>query len=401
MLKTTIDNLAIFGGNPAFSTKLHVGRPNLGDRTRLLARIEEILDRNWLTNTGPCTQEFERRIADFVGVRHCIATCNGTIALALAIRALNLTGEVIIPSFTFVATAHALKWQKITPVFCDIEERTYTIDAGKVEQLITPRTTGIIGVHLWGRTCDIDVLTEVARRHHLKLLFDAAHAFACSHRGNLVGTAGNAEVFSFHATKFINSFEGGAITTNDDRLAKKLRLMSNFGFTGEDQVDYLGINGKMSEVAAAMGLTSLESIEKFISVNHRNYWLYQTMLDRVPGVRLLVFDESERCNYQYVTIEIDQANAGIDRDGLLNVLKAERVRARRYFYPGCHNMEPYQSYFPNARLVLPTTERLMRKVICLPTGISASEEDITKLCELIRFIASHGEEITHKLSLAS
>src|SRR6185369_3387994 len=205
----------------------------------------------------------EQRVAKMLGVRHCIAMCNATVALEITIRALGLTGEVLVPSFTFIATAHALQWQQIIPVFCDVDPETHCLNPRSVEKMITPRTTGIIGVHLWGRGCDIGSLSEIARSNGLKLLFDAAHAFGCSYEGRMIGGFGDAEVFSFHATKFFNTFEGGAVTTNDDDLAEKIRLMKNFGFAGYDQVIYLGTNGKMSEVSAAMGLTSLESLDDF------------------------------------------------------------------------------------------------------------------------------------------
>jgi len=237
-MKNSVSDLAIFGCPPAFNETLHVGRPNIGDREQLFQSFKQILDNRWLTNNGPFVQEFEAKIAHFLGVKHCIAMCNATIALEIVIRGLGLTGEVIIPAFTFVATAHSLQWQEITPVFCDIDPNTHTIDPKKIESLITPRTTGIIGVHLWGRSCAIEQLQEIAYNRNLKLIFDAAHAFGCSHIGRMIGNFGEAEVFSFHATKFINSFEGGVVATNNDDLAVKLRLMKNFGFVGYDCRSY-------------------------------------------------------------------------------------------------------------------------------------------------------------------
>src|SRR5205823_3737043 len=204
------------------------------------ARFDDMLDRGWLSNEGPFVQEFEKRIEQMLGVRHCIAMCNATVGLEIAIRAAGLTGEVIVPSFTFVATAHALQWQQITPVFCDIDPKSYTLDPARIEELITPRATGLIGVHLWGRPCDVEALTDIARRYRLKLLFDAAHSFACTHQGRMIGNFGEAEVFSFHATKFVNAFEGGAVVTNNDDLAARIRLMKNFGFAGYDDVVYVG-----------------------------------------------------------------------------------------------------------------------------------------------------------------
>lgn len=395
--RNSINQLAIFSGNPIFEEKLYVGRPNIGNRESFMSRINDIFDRRWFTNNGQYVQELERKLADFIGVKHCIAMCNATIALEIVIRGLGLTGEVIVPSFTFVATPHSLQWQQITPVFCDIDPSTHNLDPYKLEEMITPRTTGIIGVHVWGRPCAIEELTEIAERRRLKLLFDAAHAFACSHNGRMVGSFGDAEVFSFHATKFFNTFEGGAVATDNDQLAAQIRLMKNFGFAGYDNVDFIGTNGKMTEVAAAMGLSSLERLDEFIEVNRRNYGIYRQVLADVPGVRLNDYSETEKCNYQYVIVEIDETVTGINRDQIVRILHAENVIARRYFYPGCHQMEPYRSYFPHARLLLPHTERLADRVMSLPTGTSVSSEDVVSICEIIRLAVANGIELTKAL----
>ncbi len=395
--KYSIQDLGIFSGKPTFDEPLHVGRPNIGDRAALLERINDLLDRRWLTNNGPFVQEFEQQIAAYLGVKHCVAMCNATVALEIATRALGLHGEVLIPSFTFVATAHALQWQEITPVFCDIDPHTHNIDPNKLERMITPRTTGIMGVHVWGRPCNVEALTEIAAYYNLKLLFDAAHAFGCSYNGRMIGNFGNAEVFSFHATKFFNTFEGGAVVTNDDELADKMRLMKNFGFAGYDTVTYVGTNGKMSEVSAAMGLTGLESLEAFITANRRNHLAYQAGLKNIPGIRLINYNEAERCNYQYVILEVDDQISGINRDDLVQILQAENILARRYFYPGCHQMEPYRSYFPHAGLLLPETKRLTQRVLSLPTGTAVGPQEIDQICNLIRLIVAHSQEIQTQL----
>jgi dTDP-4-amino-4,6-dideoxygalactose transaminase len=398
MNKSSLNDLAILGGSQAFSEPLHVGRPNIGDRQKLLDRINDMLDRRWLTNDGPYVQEFEQKIAALTGTRHCIAVCNATIALEIVIRALKLSGEVIIPSFTFVATAHALQWQEITPVFCDVDPQTHNIDPNQIERLITPRTSGIIGVHVWGRACDTEALEQIARQRGQKLIFDAAHAFGCSHNGKMIGNFGDAEVFSFHATKFLNSFEGGAVVTNDAELAQKMRWMRNFGFAGYDNVIYPGTNGKMTEVCAAMGLTSLESMDEIIAVNLRNYHRYLHALTGSMGVKVTIYDESERSNYQYVILEIDEQVTGVSRDRLVQVLQAENVLARRYFYPGCHKMEPYRSYFPHAGLLLPQTEILTQRVMSLPTGTAVGFDEISIICQIIRLCIENGRELTQRLS---
>jgi dTDP-4-amino-4,6-dideoxygalactose transaminase len=370
-----------------------VGRPNIGSREEFLGRVNDILDRRWLTNGGKYVCEFERRIADLVGVEHCVAVCNGTVALEIAARALGLEGEVIVPSFTFIATAHALQWQEITPVFCDVDPQTHNIDVRKIESMITPRTSAIIGVHTWGRPCDIERLERLASKHGLRLLFDAAHAFACSHRGRMIGSSGDAEVYSFHATKFVNTFEGGAVATNNAELADQIQLMRNFGFVGYDRVAHLGINGKMSEVSAAMGLTGLDSLEEFVAVNRRNYEQYCQELADVPGIELVTYDEGERHNYQYVILEVDASRLGVSRDQLVHILQAENVMARRYFYPGCHQMEPYRLRSLQNATHLPHTEALTRRVVSLPTGTSIDTDTVVAICEIIRFVAAHCDEI--------
>ncbi len=386
---------------PAFPNPLHVGRPNQGNRQRLLERINDMLDRNWLSNNGRFVQEFEKRVADYVGVKHCVAMCNATVALEITTRAAGFTGEVIVPAFTFIATAHALQWQEITPVFCDIDPRTHNLDPARVEELITPKTTGIIGVHLWGRPCDVEALAEIAERRKLKLMFDAAHAFGCSHEGKMIGGFGLAEVFSFHATKFFNTFEGGAIVTDNDELAAKIRLMKNFGFAGYDNVIYIGTNGKMPEVSAAMGLTNLESLDEFVAANRRNYEAYRFGLSGIPGLSMIRYDDSEKCNYHYIVVEVDEVKAGLSRDELLKVLHAENVLARRYFYPGCHRMEPYRSNYPHARLLLPETEKLGQRVLLLPNGTALSTKEIEVICSILDRAIRHSPKTRKHLRAGS
>ena len=353
---------------------LYVGCPNIGNRARFLELMGEAFDRRWLTNNGSLVQQFEHKVSEFLGVKHCIATCNATVALEMAIRASGMSGEIIVPSFTFIATAHAIKWQGFTPVFCDIDPETHNIDPNQVERLITPQTTGIVGVHLWGRPCNVDALSEIASRRNLTLIFDAAHAFGCSYRGDMIGRFGLAEVFSFHATKFLNTFEGGIVATNDDGLANKVRLTKNFGFAGADNVVSVGTNGKMPEASAAMGLTNLESLPEFVATNKRNYHAYREGLSDLSGVSVIQYDESERCNFQYIVIEVDSG-----RDETLQALHAENVFARRYFWPGCHRMEAYKS-----EAYLPDTDRIAARVIVLPTGTAVGLEQVHAVCNVIK-----------------
>ncbi|MGI9284008.1 MAG: aminotransferase class I/II-fold pyridoxal phosphate-dependent enzyme [Pseudomonadales bacterium] len=392
------EKLVLFGGAPAFTETLHVGRPNIPNRKRFMQRMEAVLDSYRLTNFGPQVVELEQQVAEIAGTRHCVATSNATTGLELAIRALGMEGEVIVPSFTFIAGPAALSWQGIQPVFCDIDPQTHCLDPARVEAAITPQTTGILAVHLWGNLCDVEALQEIADRHALKLLFDAAHAFGCTVGERSVGGFGHAEVFSFHATKFINAFEGGAIVTDDDELAKRLRFMTNFGFSAEDEVSHLGVNGKMSEASAAMGLTSLEAMSDIIAHNRRIHEAYMRGLEYVPGIRMMQRNSADQHNYHYIVAELDSATAGLSRDELVATLRLENVMARRYFHPGCHRMQPYRELYPNAGLFVPETEALAQKIFILPTGLAVSEADVGLLTNRVAMAVRQSDQVRVELA---
>jgi len=354
-----------------------------------------MFERRWLTNNGPLVQEFEARVRTLVGTRHCVAFCNATVGLEVLGRAARLTGEVIVPAFTFVASAHAFEWLGLTPVFCDVLEATHTIDPDQVEALISPRTSAIVATHVWGQPCAIEPLQAIAKKHNLRLFFDAAHAFACSSGGKNVGGFGDAEVFSFHATKFVNCFEGGAVVTNDDELARDLRLMRNFGFAGTDNVVSRGTNAKMPEVCAAMGLTCLDSLNDIIECNRRNYRAYHALLGALPGVSVFQYDVREQNNYQYVIARVGP-DAPLTRDELARVLEAENVLVRRYFFPGVHRIAPYsgRDTVPH----LPVTERLCAEVMALPNGTAVSEADVQRVGEIVRTAFAHAPAVRQKLA---
>ena len=313
--KKTVPDLTLFSReSPLFSSFIPVGRPNMGDHNAFMKHMEQMWESRLLANRGPLVLEFERELSTFLGVRNFVTMCNGTVALEIAARALGMSGEVIVPSYTFIATAHCLQWQEITPVFCDVDPVTHTLDVSKIEALITPRTSGIIAVHLWGQPCDTEALQNIADRHKIKLMYDAAHAMGCSHNGINVGNFGNCEIFSFHATKFFNSFEGGGVATNDDSLAENIR---------------------------------------------------RTVLTR---------------------------------DEIVALLTCENLSARRYFYPGCHRMEPYKSFFPHAGLLLPVTNAICASVICLPTGTGISLSQIRQVGALLRFLLTNAAEIKKRIA---
>lgn len=395
----TVGGLALFGGPPVFAETLHVGRPHLGDTRRILDRLQRVLDSHWLTNDGPSVRALETRIAERLGVAHCVATCNGSVALQLALRARDLQGEVIVPAFTFVATVHALTWLGLTPVFADIDPRTHQVDPRAVAAQIGARTCAILGVHLWGSACDVAELDALAAAHGLDLLFDAAHAFGSVRDAeagqHCIGGFGAAEAFSFHATKFFHTVEGGAVTTNDGALAERIRRLRDHGFAGPDTVVGLGTNAKMNELSAAVGLVLLDDIDVLLALNRAHHLQYRRELGDIRGVRLIEHDAG--ANHQYVVLEIDHAETGIARDTLMRALHAENVRVRRYFHPGAHRMEPYASNPRYANRALPHTEAACARVLCLPTGAPVTADDVARVCELIRFIVAHGAEITQRV----
>ena len=386
----SITTLAVHGGVPEFDEPLHVGRPNTGDPGRFLERVRQVLESSWLTNDGPFVREFEERIADLAGTRHCVAMCNGTIALEIAARALGLVEEVVVPSFTFIGSAHALLWQGVRPVFCDIDPVTHHVDPTAVEAAITHRTSGILAVHLWGRVCDVEAIEAIAARHGIAVYYDACHALGVERRGRKVGGFGACEVFSFHATKFLNTLEGGAVCTDDTQLAEKMRFMRNFGFSGEDCVTHLGTNGKMNEISAAMGLTLLEEMDHVVAVNEACQRDYAQELAGVPGLELMPYPEDGRYNYQYAVVEVDEEQTGVGRDEVVEVLRAENVLARRYFRPGCHRMKPYSAMHEYAGLSLPATDAVCRRVIVLPTGPQLAEDGARRVAALLRAAVTAG-----------
>lgn len=363
---------------------LHVGGPNVGDREVFDRLVDEIFERRWFTNGGEVVKKLEHMLCEHLGVRHCIPVNNATIGLQLVCRALELEGEVILPSFTFVASPHAVAWERLKPVFADVDLTTHSLCPDQVASLVGPNTSAIMGVHLWGNPCDVGRLQEIADRHEVKLFFDAAHAFSCAHGETMIGNFGNCEVFSFHATKFFNTFEGGAIATNDDELAAKIRLMKNFGFAGKSGVTHLGTNAKMSEISAAMGVSMFGCIDQIAETNRRNHDAYQSKLGHVPGVKLFGLDHLTRANWQYVVIEIDETQFGESRDQVMARLNEHGILAKRYFYPGCHQYEPYRDEFLASGRRLENTEALCRRTLCLPTGNSVEVAQIDEICQILK-----------------
>lgn len=350
------------------------------DKEKVLAKFAQVLDNQWLTNMGPMSLELEERIASMLGVKHCICVCNATIGLELLQRALNLKGKVIIPSFTFIATAHSLRWQRIDPVFCDVRMKDHLIDPSKIEAVITPRTSAIMAVPIWGQPCDYSTLQAIADKHGLKLIFDSAHAFGCKFGDQYLGGFGDAEVFSFHATKVFSTGEGGAITTNSDELAEKLRLMRNFGFTNYDKTDHIGTNAKMSELAAAYGLVHLDELDSIIEQNKKIHQAYLKEFSEFNELKFIDYTFRGKCNYQYVVAHVPSEI----RDQLVDYFHGHGILLRRYFHPGCHCMEPYASQEQYQGLHLSNTKKISSEIVIFPTGTQLTPSSIEKFSEHYR-----------------
>jgi dTDP-4-amino-4,6-dideoxygalactose transaminase len=391
--------LALLGGEPAFPRPLAVGVPILeaDTRERYHRLMAGAFDRNWLTNDGPLVRQLEEELARLHAVRHCALLCNATMAQVLLLRALDLHGEVVLPSFTFAATAHACAWQGLTPVFCDISPDSLMAGPAEVERAITRETRAVIGVHLFGNVCDTAGLAETCARRELTLFFDAAHAFGCTLGDTPIGGSGRAEILSFHATKAFSTFEGGAVLTNDSDLDARIRALRNFGFRGYDDVAFVGLNGKLSESGAALGLASLPAVEGRRKRCQAIYEAYRDGLADIPGVRVLPVGQQGRSNYHYVPVLIEVAAFGLSRDLLYRLLWAENVLARRYFYPGLHRMEAYARGAPGVSL--PATESVAERILCLPSGFTEPVPTVEKIVGLFREARARVAEL-HRLEPA-
>lgn len=392
--KTRLQDLAIFGGPSLFDHMMRVGRPSVIDQEAVFSRMRDAVERRWLSNDGPLLLEMEQAFADFLGVRHCIAVTNATLGLQLTLHELGIQGPVLMPALTFIGTAHAAMWQGMEPVFCDVLADRHTLDPAAVEAAMSPDIKAILAVHLWGRPCEIDALQEIADRWSVPLIFDAAHAMGSSYKGRKIGGFGRAEVFSLHATKGIHALEGGLITTADDSLAQKLRAARNYGFIGEDQVAGLGINAKMTEFSAAMGLANLQSYETLRSHNRALDGAYRSSLSDLPDVSMAQFDDAGQ-SHHYAVLEVAERD-GFDRDSLLAVLYAENIHARRYFWPGCHRSPPYVSRPLPPHL--PVTDQLSVRLLQLPTGMQLDPAQAHAIGSLIRFCMGNAGDVATALA---
>jgi len=393
-IKKTDPRLALFGASPQFQGPLYVGRPNLFNRDEMFRRITEATDRLWLTNNGPLLLELESRFAQFLDVKHCVAVANATLGLQLVAHALNLKGEVLMPSFTFIGTARALEWTNLQARFCDVLDPRSTLDPDSVRKMMTADVSAILGVHLWGVPCEIEQLQAIADEFNVPLFFDAAHAIGSTYKGRKVGGFGRAEVFSLHATKVINALEGGLVTTNDDDLANRIRLARNYGFVDEDIIEGTGTNAKMNEFSAAVALSNLEGFDVLVAHNRGLQRAYAKGLGDLQGVKLVTIDHIAETSSHYAVLRIT-SECALTRDEIRQVLHAENVKSRRYFWPGCHRSPPYcmQEYFYH----LPVTELLADELLQLPTGLQMNTNDAEIIGKLLSVSIQNAQQVRQLL----
>jgi dTDP-4-amino-4,6-dideoxygalactose transaminase len=366
-----------------FDEPIYVTRPILPSLDDLRKRLEEVWEAQWLTNSGVQHERLERRIGEYLSVPHVSLFNNGTIGLLAAVQGLGLTGEVITTPFTFPATPHALNWCGVTPVFCDIDPVRMTLDPAQVEPLLTPKTTGILAVHVYGIPCDVAGIQAVADRFGLSVIYDAAHAFGATLDGVGIGNFGDASVFSFHATKLFHTAEGGALTCRDGALKTHIDHLKNFGILNQEEVDVAGINGKMSEVHAALGLTVLDLVEAEIALRKQIVARYRQRLATLLGLTLMPQVPGAVDSYQYFSVRIDEKVFGCSRDVVFDALKTKNVFTRKYFYPLCTQYACY-AHLPSSRPdALPVASCVVAQVLCLPLYGTLSLDSVDRICDMI------------------
>lgn len=357
--------------------------PPLGE---FIPYLQEIWDSRTLTNGGSMHQAFEQALCDYLGVEHIALFANGTLALVTALQAQRITGEVITTPYSFVATAHSLLWNGIKPVFVDIDPLTFNLDPEKIEAAITPATTAILPVHCYGNPCDITAITRIADIYNLKVIYDAAHAFAVEDDAGSILRHGDLSVLSFHATKVFNTFEGGAIVCPDEKTRQRINHLKNFGFVNETTVVAPGINGKMSEINAAFGLLQLRYIDQALERRGEIEALYRQLLADVPGIHCVQRTGQVRSNHAYLPILVD-SDFPLTRDELYQRFRDQDILVRRYFFPLISDFPMYRGLPSAGPASLPVARSMAEKVLCLPIFPDLGDSDVERICELIRSIA--------------
>ena len=362
---------------------IFVTKPSLPPLKDLIPYLEKIWENKILSNNGPFHRQLEDALCNYLGVPYISLVSNGTIGLIIALKALDIKGEVITTPYSYVATAHSLKWSKIKPIFVDIDPSTLNLDPEKIESAITPNTTAIMPVHVYGNPCDVDAIETIAKKNNLKVIYDAAHAFGVKcHCGSILNH-GNLSVLSFHATKVFNTLEGGAIISQDKKTKDHIDQIKNFGFTGETTVEQIGINGKMSEFNAALGLLQLKQIDIDIEKRQKIDQVYQEDLKDIVGIKCLNFTNMEKGNYSYFPIFVED-DYPLTRDQLYDKLRENEINGRRYFYPLITDFPMYEDMNTKKETVLISSKSISKKVICLPIYPELSLNSVKKIVDVIK-----------------
>jgi dTDP-4-amino-4,6-dideoxygalactose transaminase len=389
---------AILGGTPAFEAIVPITSPTMPAEDLLVKEYQKIIKSGMITN-GAKVREFEEQVKRYIGVKHAIALSNCTSGLMLIMKALGLTGEVILPSFTFHATAHAAVWNGLDLVFVDCDAKTYNLDPEAVEKAITPRTSAIIGVHVFGNPADIDRLENIAKKHKLKLIFDAAHGFGTKYQGRKAGVFGDAESFSLSPTKLLTAGEGGVVTTNNDGLASLIRAGRNYGDTGDYNPAFSGLSARMSEFHALLGLETLKMLDVNVSKRKTAVELYKKELGQLPGLSFQTINEGNQSSYKDFSVDIDPAKFGISRDDLAEALTAENIVVKKYFYPPVHRQKAFARYaVPANKLV--NTDRIASRALSLPLYSHIESSTVLKIIEAVKNIQIAGKEMLDKKGAA-
>lgn len=360
-----------------------VTSPLLPDKEEFKKLIDDIWDRKWLTNNGHYHQELEKSLAAYLKVPHLNLFTNGTLPLITALQAMRITGEVITTPYSFVATTHSLWWNGIKPVFVDIDPITGNLDPDKIEAAITPHTTAIMPVHVYGTPCDVVRIQEIADKYGLKVIYDAAHAFGVEINGKSILEYGEMSTLSFHATKVYNTVEGGALVVKDETTKKRIDYLKNFGFAGETEVVAPGINSKMDEVRAAYGLLNLKQVDQAIAERKAIAEQYRQALSPIEGITFLKDMDGVRHNYAYFPIFIDEKKYGMSRDELYFKMKEAGILGRRYFYPLISEFSTYRGLESSRKENLPNAHRMADSVICLPIYAGLTEAEVQHICGFI------------------
>ena len=363
---------------------IYVTRPLLPDMTKVNIRIKDIWNSKWITNIGVQHIELEKRLKKYLKIENLVMFGNGTLALMLGLKALNLTGEVITTPFTFPATTQCLEWNGLTPVFCDIDKYTLNIDASKIENLITEKTTAILAVHVFGNPCDVYKIQEIANKYNLKVIYDGAHVFGTHIDGQPISSFGDMTMFSFHATKLFNTVEGGGLAFKDPSLEKKLNLLKNFGIESHENVVLPGINAKMNEIQAAIGLEVLNIVDEERERRKKIKKAYEKGLEKIDGIRILTNLDDENSSYQYFVIEINEIEYGKSRDWLHEELKKYNVFTRKYFYPLCSEFEWYKELESARADKLPQAHKTVNRVLSMPFYGELGLDTVKEICHIIR-----------------